>query len=631
MKRFFYKKFTLLLFDLGMIFFSYLISLWAIILTGEENQVLRYYWASAVIFTLCNLVFLWILRVYESFWRYNPKEEMLRCLSACLLGTLSFICAGVFAFDDLQFVLKLSALSFLFSVVGIGLARSIYRTIRLYQTPADFEENKVLIVGAGEATSILIYDMEKSNSLDYQVVGLVDDDKKKQGKQIRGIPILGTTEDIPSLCEKHNVAEIIVAIPSLSVQDKNRILGICSKTDCEVKIIPSIYQLITSDEPMLSQIRKINIEDLLERKPVVFEDDDISYIKDSVVLVTGGGGSIGSELCKQIFLAKPKKLIVLDIYENNAYDLQQELVRKHKDISNVKIEIASIRDHKKLDELFGKYKPDLVFHAAAHKHVPLMEDNPVEAVKNNIGGTFSVAELSAKYQVKKFVLISTDKAVNPTNVMGATKRCCEMVVQYFSRHAEETEFVAVRFGNVLGSNGSVIPMFKKQVENGGPLTVTHPDIVRYFMTIPEAASLVLQAGAMAKGGEIFVLDMGEPVKILTLAENIIKLLGYVPYKDIKIEFTGLRPGEKLYEELFMESEELAKTGKDRILCGKPIEFDDQWFLQQLEFLRKTASENNSCRTRTQLAVIVDTYQPCQTVDYDNNDIEHLVSEEGKSH
>ena len=415
---------------------------------------------------------------------------------------------------------------------------------------------------------------------------MIDDDKDKQGRVIDGVSIMGSRKDIARLVREKEIDEIYVAIPTAPPEDIKDILKICQGTGCQVKILPGVYQLMNG-EVTISRLRKVEIEDLLGREQVNVNLDEImGYVKGKVVLVTGGGGSIGSELCRQLAGHKVKQLIIFDIYENNAYEIQQELKRKYPDLDMVVL-IGSVRNTNRLDYLFRTYRPDIVYHAAAHKHVPLMEDSPNEAIKNNVLGTYKAARAAIKYKAQRFILISTDKAVNPTNIMGASKRLCEMVVQ-MSNQKSSTEFVAVRFGNVLGSNGSVIPLFKQQIESGGPVTVTHKDIIRYFMTIPEAVSLVIQAGAYAKGGEIFVLNMGNPVRILDMAENLIRLSGYEPYKDIDICFTGLRPGEKLYEELLMDEEGLQKTVNDRIFIGKPIDMDYDRFERALQRLGEAA-------------------------------------------
>ena len=439
-------------------------------------------------------------------------------------------------------------------------------------------------------------------------VAIIDDDMLKQGKKINGVPIVGQRKDITTIVEKKQIDEIIIAIPSASNKDINEIFAECSKTQCKVKILPSVSQLI-DESVVMQKVRDVNIEDLLGREPVNLDVNEVSsYIKDQVVLVTGGGGSIGSELCRQIVGFEPKKLIILDNYENNAYDIQNELLHRNPDL-DLTVVIANIRERQRIESIFKMYKPDVVFHAAAHKHVPLMEANPTEAIKNNVFGTLNVAECSDKYGTKRFVLISTDKAVNPTNIMGATKRIAEMVIQALNRNSK-TEFVAVRFGNVLGSNGSVIPLFKKQIEQGGPVTVTHPEVTRFFMTIPEAVQLVIQAGAMAKGGEIFVLDMGQPVKIADLARNLIKLSGFEPDMDIKIVYTGLRPGEKLYEELLLNEEGLEATKNNKIYVAKPLHTDLALLKRELECLKELILKDSE-EIPEYIKLIVPTYKKAE--------------------
>ena len=447
-----------------------------------------------------------------------------------------------------------------------------------------------MIVGAGTSGSVILKEMMTSRHTNGTVVCFVDDDLNKKGKYLNGVPIAGSREDIPSLAREYRVDEIYVALPSAPAKERKKIIEICRETDCRIKVLPGIYQLLNG-EVSVAKLREVQIEDLLGRDPIRVNLDEImGYVQDKVILVTGGGGSIGSELCRQIAGHKPRQLIVFDVYENNAYDLQQELERTFPDL-NLTVLIGSVRNTHRIETVFETYRPDIVYHAAAHKHVPLMENSPNEAIKNNVFGTYKTARAAGRYGAKRFVLISTDKAVNPTNIMGASKRMCEMVVQMMDRRYK-TEFVAVRFGNVLGSNGSVIPLFRKQIAEGGPVTVTHPDIIRYFMTITEAVSLVLEAGAYAKGGEIFVLNMGEPVRILDLAKNLIRLSGYVPNEDIMIEFTGLRPGEKLYEEMLMDEEGMQDTPNKLIHIGKPIEFDEEEFQKQLDELYEIANQDS---------------------------------------
>ena len=470
-------------------------------------------------------------------------------------------------------------------------------------------KNKIraMIVGAGNAGTMIIREFKTTDKIDYLPICLIDDDPNKLNKNIYGVKVVGGTADIPKLAEKYSIDEIIIAMPSVPKTEIKRVYDICEVTKCKVKTLPGIYQIVNGDASVTA-LREVRITDLLGRDQISVNLDEImGYIEDRVILVTGGGGSIGSELCRQIATHNPRQLIILDIYENNAYEIEQELKRRHPELNLLTL-IASIRDEVKINDVFKKYKPEIVFNAAAHKHVPLMETSPNEAVKNNVFGTLNVAKCADKYKSKVFVQISTDKAVNPTNIMGATKRICEMIIQTIGRHSKHTNFVAVRFGNVLGSNGSVIPLFEKQIAEGGPVTVTHKDIIRYFMTIPEAVSLVLQAGAYARGGQIFVLDMGEQVRIYDLACNLIKLSGLEPDVDIKIEFTGLRPGEKLYEERLMDEEGMQKTPNGLINIANPIQLDEDKFWKTLENLHN-AAEKETPRMKELVSKLVTTYKP----------------------
>ncbi|MDF2685859.1 MAG: polysaccharide biosynthesis protein, partial [Clostridia bacterium] len=498
--------------------------------------------------------------------------------------------------------------NFILCLLTIIILRIIYKVIYDYiKTNHLSPKNRTMIIGAGIACKALLLEMQNKN-YEYLPICLIDDDMEKRNRNLSGIPVYGPTDKIPYYVNKYNIQTIIIAIPSFTSEQRKRIVNICNSTVCEVKIIPYLHNLI-NQSTLLSQTQNINIEDLLGRPPIIFNDCNCKkIITDKVCLVTGGGGSIGSELCRQIIKYNPQLLVIVDIYENNAYDIQQELILKYGSKLKLNVQIASVRDYKKLEFIFKQFNPDIVFHAAAHKHVPLMEANPEEAIKNNVVGTFNTATLANKYNCKKFVLISSDKAVNPTNAMGATKRCCEMIIQYLGYKTKNTEYVAVRFGNVLGSNGSVIPLFEKQIKNGGPVTITHPDIIRYFMTIPEAVSLVLEAGAMAKGGEIFILDMGEPVKIVTLAENLIKLHGYKPYKDIKIEYVGLRPGEKLYEELLMNEEGLKQTFNKKIFISQQKQIDYDKFYKDYKDLKLLAFDNNTEKVLLKLNEMVPNFK-----------------------
>ena len=559
-----------------------------------------------VIFMLCKL--------YRSVWHFASTTELLNIILACMISTL-VMTAGLllmkYQMPRSYYIIYYFALVFMIACV-----RFFYRIMRALQEQRrrGFGKGKsmknVMVVGAGEAGSVIVKELQNSAYMTQQhVCCLVDDSMAIRGKYMRGVAIEGGREDIPYLAVKHDIDEIVIAMPSAPQKTIQEILEICNETSCKLKVLPGIYQLING-EVSASKLREVEIEDLLGREPVKFDLDSVaSYVEGKIVLVTGGGGSIGSELCRQLAAYKVKRLIIFDIYENNAYEIQQELKRNYPELDLVVL-IGSVRNTHRINMVFETYKPQIVYHAAAHKHVPLMEDSPNEAIKNNVFGTLKTAMAAAKNDVEKFVLISTDKAVNPTNIMGASKRICEMIIQSMAKDTSEgkhkTEFVAVRFGNVLGSNGSVIPLFKKQIEKGGPVTVTHKDIIRYFMTIPEAVSLVLQAGGMAKGGEIFVLEMGEPVKILDLAKNMIKLSGFRPDEDIRIEITGLRPGEKLYEEMLMAEEGLQDTENALIHIGKPIDFDEEEFLEQLEKLRKLADDDTE-GVRAAVQRIVPTY------------------------
>ncbi len=542
---------------------------------------------------LCVIVFM-LFNLYNSVWVFVSSDEFFRIsvsyVVLTIVGVLYIIIGKInmpYSYYIMGFVI-----SFCFSV-AIRFSYRFMRQVRIYLKRHNSETNKknVMIIGAGMAGRALITEFKNSEQITDRVACVIDDNHKKIGKNICGAPIVGNRDYIPEAVKKYNIGKIIYAIAASDSDTKKQILDICSRTGCQVQLIPPVYQLVNG-AVSVGKLRKVDAQDLLGRDPIKVNMDEIfEFISGKVVMVTGGGGSIGSELCRQIARSHPKQLIIFDIYENNAYDIQMELEREYPGL-NLEVLIGSVRNTARLDYVLGKYTPDIVFHAAAHKHVPLMEDSPNEAIKNNVFGTYKMATAAAKYGVKRFVLISTDKAVNPTNIMGASKRLCEMVVQMMNRQSE-TEFVAVRFGNVLGSNGSVIPLFKKQIEAGGPVTVTHPDIIRYFMTIPEAVSLVLQAGFYAKGGEIFVLDMGEPVKIDTMARQLIRLSGFEPDVDIKVEYTGLRPGEKLYEELLMKEEGMQDTENKLIHIGKPIEMDDELFKEQLKRLDKASKDENS--------------------------------------
>ena len=596
-----------------------------------DKFYIRSYYKTIIIYALICIAVYWFFRLYKIVWRFASYGDVIRIiLSTCICCTgyflvmRSFISRMPYSYYIIGFIMQL-----IFSLSG----RFAYRLVLLLRkNKSECVGQNVMVIGAGDAGVTIIKELNKSTKTDKKVVCVIDDNQNKRGRYIEGVPIVGDRNDILSAVKKYEVDAIYYAIPSSTNNQKRDILNICKETDCEIKVLPGLYQIVNG-EVSTGIMKDVAIEDLLGRDTIKVNDGDIfNYIKDKVVLVTGGGGSIGSELCRQIAAHNPKQLIIFDIYENNAYDIEQELKRKYKDELNLVVLIGSVRDSKRIDNVFDKYRPEIVYHAAAHKHVPLMETSPCEAIKNNAIGTFKTAYAAVKYGTRRFVLISTDKAVNPTNVMGATKRMCEMVIQTFDKLTKEgrtdklsvvedcfkcssstklvnkTEFVAVRFGNVLGSNGSVIPLFKKQIEAGGPVTVTHPDIIRYFMTIPEAVSLVLQAGAYAKGGEIFILDMGEPVKIDTLARNLIKLSGYKPDEDIEIKYVGLRPGEKLFEEKLMAEEGTLRTDNDLIHVGKPIDIDEVKFLAYLKEIYELSMDNDEEKTVECVKRIVTTFK-----------------------
>ena len=558
-----------------------------------------------------TLIFFVIWKLYRSVWRYASANELVNIVGATACASLAqFVYCK---FTDNRMPRSYSVLYFFLLTLAICCIRFGYRILRLINNKRMNLLGKehcvnVMIIGAGAGGDMILKEIENSRYLSMRAKCIIDDQPGCHGKLMRGVPIVGGRESILDAVGRYSIDEIIFAIPSASVQTRKEILDICKESGCKLRTIPGTYQLINGDVSV-SSLKEVEIEDLLGREPIRINTEEVlGHVGGKVVLVTGGGGSIGSELCRQLAAHHPKQLIILDIYENNAYDIQQELIRKYPDLDLVVL-IASVRNKERIDSIFETYRPNIVYHAAAHKHVPLMEDSPHAAIKNNVFGTYKVAQAADRYGVDKFVLISTDKAVNPTNIMGASKRLCEMLIQSMNRNSR-TNYVAVRFGNVLGSNGSVIPLFKKQIAEGGPVTVTHPDIIRYFMTIPEAVSLVLQAGAYARGGEIFVLDMGEPVKILDLATNLIKLSGYRVGEDIQIVFTGLRPGEKMYEELLMNEEGLKETANKMIFIGKPIEFDEEVFRSQLVELEREAMDETS-DIRAAVEKIVTTYHPAE--------------------
>ena len=564
-----------------------------------------YYIVLAAIVTVAAYI---VAKLYRSVWTYAGISEVLRtCVASVIAAVVT----------DVVFSISIITMPFSFYFIGWGLTfgataaiRMTYRLMRRWNIHSETaegagESKNIMIIGAGAAGQVLLREYRSSYYLTDKVCVLIDDNKSKWGKYLDGVNIAGGRDKIMENVEKFKINKIVLAMPSADRKDIKAILEICKETDCQIQTVPGVYQLLNG-EVNVSKLRNVEIEDLLGRDPIKVNLDEIlGYIKGKTVLVTGGGGSIGSEICNQLAGHQVGHLVIFDIYENNAYEIQQKLKWEHPELK-LTVLIGSVRNQHRINSVMKKYRPDVVFHAAAHKHVPLMEDSPNEAIKNNVFGTYKTASAAGRYHVKKFVLISTDKAVNPTNIMGASKRMCEMIVQTLN-HFYATDFVAVRFGNVLGSNGSVIPLFKKQIAAGGPVTVTHPDIIRYFMTIPEAVSLVLQAGAYAKGGEIFVLDMGEPVKIADLAKNLIRLSGYKLGEDIEIKYTGLRPGEKLYEELLMDEEGLQDTENKLIHIGKPIEMDEEKFMHQLIKLREAADQDSDA-IRSMVKEIVPTYQ-----------------------
>ena len=601
-----YKRLLPILADAIVLFITVVLSyfLW-VFLTGRQDIMRPELPLYLFGFIGCGVIGMWITGSYRTFYMVGYISDFVRCITGFLIGELSLLLVCIIG--DKGIYIQFTSISLLIGLFAIIMERMFYYL--LVKKFLHFLESRkypaTLIIGAGDAGRTVLSEIKRSKTHKYRVVGFVDDDPKKISTVIDTVHVYGPTVLIPELCAKYRVEEIIFAIPTCPEEKKEKILKACSSTKCNIKIVPSLFELNKTGKVM-AQVKSINVEDLLGRDVIKISDSGLAdFLNNKVVFVTGVG-SIGSELCRQIVRFGPKKLVMIDIYENNAYEIQQELIRSGYG-NLISTEIASVRDYDKMKFLFENYRPQIVFHAAAHKHVPLMEDNPEEAIKNNVFGTYNVARLASEFDADKIVLISTDKAVNPTNVMGASKRCCEMIMQYMSQTRENTEYVAVRFGNVLGSNGSVIPLFSKQIEAGGPVTVTHPDIIRYFMTIPEAVSLVLESGNLAKGGEIFVLDMGEPVKITTLAENLIRLYGYEPYTEMPIKFVGLRPGEKLFEELLMSEEGLKSTANKKIFIGKQIEINIPDFESKLEAIGKSARGNDKKTTVELLHEIVPTF------------------------
>ena len=613
-KRVFFRRMFLVIFDISAIVLSSFLALFLrfeLQIDAIESKYLLIFQKYTWVQVLITISMFYIFRLYHSLWAYAGFAEIQNIISSCFISDalyFIFIHYVVLRRQSMRLPYSYYCLYGILLVCFVSGSRILYRYARqkYYKRLSGMDSKNVMIVGAGEAGSSIIKEILVSKFVSLKVKCVIDDNPGKQGSYIQGIKIVGGRYDIPSSVELYDIQKIIIAMPAVSRKEIKEIAEICQTTNCEIQILPGMFQLMNG-EVKVAKLRNIQIEDLLGRDPVEVNLDSVSkYVSDKVILVTGAGGSIGSELCRQIAIHHPKRLILFDIYENTTYDIQRELSSKYPSL-NLTVLIGSVGDRNALKQIFETYHPEIIYHAAAHKHVPLMEDSPHEAVKNNVFGTLEIVKAAHEYHAKRFVMISTDKAVNPTNIMGATKRICEMMIQYYNMNSK-TEYVAVRFGNVLGSNGSVIPIFQKQIEAGGPVTVTHPDIIRYFMTIPEAVALVLEAGAFAKGGEIFILDMGEPVKILDLATKLIKLSGYTPYEDIKIQFTGLRPGEKLYEELLMDEEGMQNTSNRMIHIGKPIEMDYEHFYHQLEGLRK-AAEDPETDIRAHMQRIVPTYNP----------------------
>lgn len=611
-KQWVYRALILAFMDVLILFVSYFFGLmlrYEFVYRKIPKEYLQTYVDVMIPYAILTVVIFYLFRLYHSIWRFASISELGRIICAFMALQIVLLIAKQIFHTTMPYAFWI--VGFVLSFVGCTGMRFSYRFLRVFhqmvvQKNKNYGDERVMVIGAGSAGRVLIHEMIVSNHMKAKVCCIIDDNPVKKNRFLDGIPIVGNREDIQEMVIKYSITKIVFAIPTATGKNRKEILNICQETGCEVQVIPGFYEMIDG-KVSVSRLREVQIQDLLGRDEIVVDNREIhSFVEGKVVMVTGGGGSIGSELCRQIAKEEPKLLIIFDIYENNAYEIQQELKRK---LPNAKVEtlIGSVRNTNRIQYIMQKYHPEVIYHAAAHKHVPLMEDSPNEAIKNNVIGTYKLAKEAAANGVKRFVLISTDKAVNPTNIMGASKRLCEMVVQMMNRRSD-TEFVAVRFGNVLGSNGSVIPLFKEQIANGGPVTVTHKDIIRYFMTIPEAVALVIQASIYAKGGEIYVLDMGEPVKIDDMARQLIRLSGYEPDVDIKIEYTGLRPGEKLYEELLMSEEGLQETPNKLIHIAKPIEMDDEVFEEQLESLKDMATGETE-DIKVLVADMVDTYHP----------------------
>ena len=603
-----WKKPILILSDAVLINLAYILAFFFRYDFENFKFYLNNYKEIALIVTVISIACFYIFKLYERLWSYASIDEFMLVIGGCFVSNIATI--AVVSILGHGFAYEVSILACAFCIIFIVGLRLSFRIYDRFENIINYnvkktERKRVMIIGAGAAAAMVIKEMKVSDQSKYIPVALVDDEGYKKGKSIMGVKVFGNREDIPTIAKEKSIETILIAIPTLGDEDKQHILEICRKTNCKIEIIPGMYEVINGKVP-LNLIRKVEIEDLLGRKAVELDMNGIArYIHNKIILVTGGGGSIGSELCRQISEFAPKQLIILDAYENNAYDLQNELEHKYPKL-DLKVLIASVRDKGRLDSIFQKYTPNIVFHAAAHKHVPLMEESPMEAIKNNVFGTYNLANCAHKYNTERFVMISTDKAVNPTNVMGVSKRMCEMIIQSMDK-VSETQFVAVRFGNVLASNGSVVPLFKKQIAYGGPVTLTNKYITRFFMTIQEAVQLVIQAGAFAEGGEIFVLDMGKPVKIYDLACDLIRLSGFEPHKDIKIEIIGLRPGEKLYEELLMSEDGLCNTKHNMIFIEKQTFTDIEGLKKNLDELREAIEEDDTEKLLLKIEKIVPTY------------------------
>ena len=615
-----FRKQILIAFDVVVVTVSYMLP-WALIAGrtsfSEYNSLLI---SSCFFFVCCYEIVYGLMGMYDSLWRYAEIVEFFRlCVASAVAVSIFVVVTLLLWWEERRVPISVYFLSAMFASSLTLYSRLTYRMYRNTTLKKRLKASRrTLLIGAGDAASTLLHELAKNKSPEMNIICCVDDAPEKVGRSIMGIEIMGTTEDIPELVERCEIETILFAIPTVDDENKRRILSICNKTKCNVRILPDIVQLIANGgKDVLSRVRDVRVEDVLGREQIELTDLTNTLVSGKVVMVTGGGGSIGSELCRQIAACGPKRLIIVDIYENSAYSVQQELKRRYGSALKLDVCIASVRDSKKVDRLFARYQPDVVFHAAAHKHVPLMEDAPEEAVKNNVFGTKNLLTSAAEHGVERFVQLSTDKAVNPTNVMGCTKRICEMLIQTFAKNTS-MKCMAVRFGNVLGSHGSVIPLFEEQIKNGGPVTITHPDIVRYFMTIPEAAQLVLQAGGLAQSGSIYVLDMGEPVKIMDLATRLIRFYGYEPNVNMEIKVTGLRPGEKLYEELMLDSEQdrMTKTAHDKIFIAPPMQIDLAAFYEELQNLRHDA-EHNDEGVVLSLQRMVGTYHPNRVVNEDH--------------